>query len=623
MEKFNTNLSLGYRKCFFIIKVFSIFFSFTFSNLLFATNYYVNDNSTVGDVFTTAVGDNANNGTDPSTPKATLTNVLSSYTLVSGDSVFVDAGFYISTDANILLNVNGISIVGAGMQITEFDNNFSSADANRLFTITANDVYLANFSVTGYNRGTGDAFAIQFEGATNVLVENVLTYENDAGGGDAAIVVTNSSEVTFSGGGSTCNSSLSIAGGGVNVLGAGNTVVFAGYTFKDNFKALQNGSGLLVDGASSVTINNSLFEGNVNSSNGGGIFATGECSINISGTCFLNNSASSGATSTIYGGAISVGRGAVLEIDNCNFEGNSAPRGGAIAINTSNGSSGSDGEVNLTNCSFNSNAASSRGTDIYARVGTSRPAIFNLLECTFTGSADDVRNDNSASITIGNSGTPSSNGTVVFLNTDPAVLSPSTTCPTLINPCLPTPLPVELISFYAFCLHNNINITWQTASEKNNDYFLLERSKNGYDFERVVIIQGAGNTQLEQEYQFSDYDFLPGTSYYRLTQVDFDGESETFDIISVQNDCVDDENLRAHYNKEAGTIRLFHQFEEQDILSLAVYSVSGKKVPVDQNHSNKNLGYSEIIPFTEFAKGIYIITLQTLSEVKTAKIIIQ
>lgn len=623
MEKLISTLRVPYRNCCAVTKLMALFFSLSISASALSTNYYVNDNSTVGDVFTTAVGNNANNGTDPSTPKATLTNVLSSYSIISGDTVFVDAGFFISTDANLVLNVNGVSIVGAGMQITEFDNNLSSIDANRLFTITADAIYLANFSVTGYNRGTGGAFAIQIEGASNVTLENILTYENDAGGGDAAIVVTNGSEVNFTGGGSTCNSSLSIAGGGVNILGSGNSVVFNGYTFKDNFKAVQNGSGLLVDGASTVTINNSLFEGNVNSSNGGGLFATGGCSINISGTCFLNNSASSGATSTIYGGAISVGRGATLDIDNCNFEGNNAPRGGAIAINTSSGTSGVDGIVNLNNCSFNSNSASSRGIDVFARVGTSRPAVFNLSECTFTGSSDDVRNENSASITIGNSGIPSSNGPVVFLNTDPAVLSPSTSCPTLINPCLPTPLPVELTSFYAFCLQNSINITWRTASEKNNDYFLLERSINGFDFQRIAIVQGAGNTQLEQEYLFSDYDFLPGTSYYRLTQVDFDGKSETFDIISIQNDCFEEEGLRAYYNQQTGRIRLFHEVEAREIVSLSVCAIRGQSVPVSFEQMNKNSGYSEIVPFTEFAKGIYIISLQTANEVKTAKISIQ
>ena len=72
---------------------------FTFSNA-FSANWYVNDNSTTGDVYSSAVGNNANTGTSPSSPKLTL---LAAYTLAAaGDTIFIDTGTY-SGSGNINL----------------------------------------------------------------------------------------------------------------------------------------------------------------------------------------------------------------------------------------------------------------------------------------------------------------------------------------------------------------------------------------------------------------------------------------------------------------------------------------------------------------------------------------
>jgi hypothetical protein len=67
-------------------------------------------------------------------------------------------------------------------------------------------------------------------------------------------------------------------------------------------------------------------------------------------------------------------------------------------------------------------------------------------------------------------------------------------------------------------------IKWKTATEINNDYFTLERSKDGVAYEVIAVIQGAGNSTTEIEYRFIDEFPLSGISYYRLKQTDYDGE---------------------------------------------------------------------------------------------------
>ncbi|MBL0339560.1 MAG: PKD domain-containing protein [Bacteroidetes bacterium] len=96
------------------------------------------------------------------------------------------------------------------------------------------------------------------------------------------------------------------------------------------------------------------------------------------------------------------------------------------------------------------------------------------------------------------------------------------------------PLPVELINFTGACDKNDIIIKWSTASEINNDYFTLERSSDGINFEEVARLKGAGTTSALTEYSFVDNNSKSNSSwYYRLNQFDFNGESASSKIITV------------------------------------------------------------------------------------------
>ncbi|WP_196283596.1 T9SS type A sorting domain-containing protein [Hymenobacter jeongseonensis] len=90
-----------------------------------------------------------------------------------------------------------------------------------------------------------------------------------------------------------------------------------------------------------------------------------------------------------------------------------------------------------------------------------------------------------------------------------------------------TPLPVELTVFTAQAVKNvDAQLTWRTASEKNNDFFDVERSLNGKDFITIGQVQGQGSTSSATAYALTDAGIGPkaaGLVYYRLRQVDFDG----------------------------------------------------------------------------------------------------
>lgn len=97
-----------------------------------------------------------------------------------------------------------------------------------------------------------------------------------------------------------------------------------------------------------------------------------------------------------------------------------------------------------------------------------------------------------------------------------------------------TPLPVDLIRFVGTFNQSQVELLWETTSEIDNDYFELERSFDGIEFNVIAKIEGAGTTAERQQYQYNDRGFYTGKTYYRLKQFDFDGVSETFEIITVQ-----------------------------------------------------------------------------------------
>ena len=96
-----------------------------------------------------------------------------------------------------------------------------------------------------------------------------------------------------------------------------------------------------------------------------------------------------------------------------------------------------------------------------------------------------------------------------------------------------TALPVELLFFNATLNGKVVDLTWSTASELNNDYFTVERSVDGFNWENVVQVSGAGTTNQTTNYSDADTRPYNGLSYYRLKQNDLDGEFSYSDIVSV------------------------------------------------------------------------------------------
>ena len=86
------------------------------------------------------------------------------------------------------------------------------------------------------------------------------------------------------------------------------------------------------------------------------------------------------------------------------------------------------------------------------------------------------------------------------------------------------PLPIELLTLTARPQNRRVKVAWKTASETDNSHFVVERTANGKDYTTVATVLGAGTSEEERTYQTWDNQPLSGQSYYRLKQIDFDGE---------------------------------------------------------------------------------------------------
>lgn len=103
-------------------------------------------------------------------------------------------------------------------------------------------------------------------------------------------------------------------------------------------------------------------------------------------------------------------------------------------------------------------------------------------------------------------------------------------CPLLYQ----TALPVTLLDFKVKDKKEYIELKWSTASEENNDYFVIQKSDDAEDFTTITTVKGAGNSNIIQNYSYNDLDISNAIIYYKLLQIDYDGRVTNLKTVAVK-----------------------------------------------------------------------------------------
>jgi hypothetical protein len=187
-------------------------------------------------------------------------------------------------------------------------------------------------------------------------------------------------------------------------------------------------------------------------------------------------------------------------------------------------------------------------------------------------------------------------------------------------------LPVDLLYFDAEEeVDGIVQLNWATASEINNKHFLIERSQNAIDFEEIDIIEGMGNSSIVVEYNSKDEHPNLGTSYYRLKQVDFNGEFEYSAVVSVLIEKLSSTSSTDCYlypnpiSKTKNLTIVTNEMNEQATIKL--YDVVGKLV-CQSEESNKYQYTLLSNTLGGLATGLYNLVIQTPEKRSESKLVI-
>ena len=517
----------------------------------------------------------------------------------------------------------------------------------------ANEAYIAGSTNSTTTIASAGAYQTAFGGATDAFVlkltaaGNAVSYCTYYGGtGDdlARDIVLKSTGDAYIAGATTSTTTIASAGSFATVFGGGSSDGFiavinnagngrvygayAGGTTEDKVEAIDlksNGEAVLYGytrsyiGAGGFPSVNA-YQAN-NGAAAGGPRDAFMMRVNATGSALLN--------STFYGTAgEDAGRNPTA------FDVNTQHRSGGIAVNA-NGDiamvmstdATTLATVSSVDATYNGDGGSLGGLgDVYIAIFD--PTGVALSFTTYLGGA------NHDYATAGIRWDPSNPLCIVVAG---ANHSDQTTFPTTAGSYLPTRgatttndqgfitkycnvvLPVELLYFHAnYTSNGNVLTEWKTATELNNHYFLVQRSSDGIHFETIGRVEGSGTSNQLLTYSFVDTNPLEGRSYYRLTQVDFDGKSGTSKIETVLKSAFN--NLNVSPNPSNGNYLLTGNFASSLTLELSIVDALGKEILKSKELISEGL-FEKQIDISRYADGVYLLVVKTQTESTVIKLI--
>jgi hypothetical protein len=179
-----------------------------------------------------------------------------------------------------------------------------------------------------------------------------------------------------------------------------------------------------------------------------------------------------------------------------------------------------------------------------------------------------------------------------------------------------TPLPVGFLLFKAELVHDYVDIHWKTATETNNNYFIVQKSTNGRTWENIDRVEGAKNSTQILGYKFDDRTPYLGTSYYRIKQVDMDDKFTYSEIKALDINNLEHTDIHVSPNPTTGLFTI--KGEQIAVADIAIFDIHGKDVTALAKMQDTQ---NEIhVDLESLNDGVYILKIKDTVCVKIDKI---
>ena len=186
------------------------------------------------------------------------------------------------------------------------------------------------------------------------------------------------------------------------------------------------------------------------------------------------------------------------------------------------------------------------------------------------------------------------------------------------------PLPVKLLYFKAKNQNGTGHISWATAAEINNDYFTIEKSTDGKNFETIGKITGAGNSQQILKYAFMDSNLTNGINYYRLKQTDYNGEVSYSDIKIISDYRENENKIKLSLYPVPASDFINVELNNKVDLETRIRILNILGTTVSEKNITLQSGYNHVeMDINNLQEGVYFIQIQGLENYQSTSFLIQ
>ncbi|NCQ16846.1 MAG: T9SS type A sorting domain-containing protein [Ignavibacteria bacterium] len=171
----------------------------------------------------------------------------------------------------------------------------------------------------------------------------------------------------------------------------------------------------------------------------------------------------------------------------------------------------------------------------------------------------------------------------------------------------PGALPVEMATFSANSVNGDVELVWQTATEKNNNGFNIERKSASGEFVKIGFVKGNGTTSELSSYSFTDKNVKENYSY-RLKQIDFDGTFAYSNIVNVSASTLPTtfamaQNFPNPFNPSTS---ISYSLPQPGVVTLIIFNTLGQKVKEVVNGFQEAGSYTVSLNASDLSSGNYI-----------------